>query len=819
MELTLDEALQKAIKAHKAGQVQEADRLYTAIIQAQPKHPDANHNRGVLAVGVGKVQEALPYFKTALEANSSIGQYWLSYIDALMKIGRLADAQTVFDQAKDKGAKGEAFDQLEQQLSEQGLWVNETNKQDPPSRLLQPIINLYTQGQMQQALSEASKMLEQFPNSVLLCNIAGSSNVGLMQFNAAIDIYKQALMIQPDHAGTYNNMGVAFNGRGDPEAAIHSYTQALKINPNLCEAYNNMGLALHSKGDLEPSVTSYKRALKIKPDYAEAYYNMGNVLTMKSDLEAAIDSYKKALNIKSDYPEAYANMANVLKGAVFAKPNVNMQKIIISILDLKSYVRPSEIFQASMSLLKFEPAIKNLLEQWSAGDVRQPLKSLISNLSEVPLLFRLMSLCPLADIELETALTSLRSALLLSISEISNSGEILPFQSALALQCFTNEYVYNQNDIETQALGALEASIEQVFLKGGQPSSQSILCLASYKALHEYEWSELLTMTTGIEEVFTRQVLEPKQEAQLKFDMPVLQKIANKVSAKVREQYEENPYPRWVNLRLRLDSAPIFKVIKELELRLFDNTINHCEAPNILIAGCGTGQHSIGTASRFKNSKVLAVDLSQSSLAYAKRKTEELGLQNIDYMQADILDLGKLDRKFDIIESVGVLHHMDEPMAGWRVLTDCLKLGGLMNIGLYSELARHDIVRVRKEISQSRIGSSDSAMKSFRIGVIRSKKAHHKSIVSSPDFYSLSELRDLLFHAQEHQFTIPQIQKCLDELDLNFCGFAAQGIVQDFKLTNTGANDPYDLSKWRSYEEANPSIFLGMYQFWCQKLA
>jgi thioredoxin-like negative regulator of GroEL len=62
MELTINQALQKAVEAHKAGKVQEADRLYTAILKAQPKHPDANHNMGVLAVGVGKVEQALPFF-------------------------------------------------------------------------------------------------------------------------------------------------------------------------------------------------------------------------------------------------------------------------------------------------------------------------------------------------------------------------------------------------------------------------------------------------------------------------------------------------------------------------------------------------------------------------------------------------------------------------------------------------------------------------------------------------------------------------------------------------------------------------------------
>ena len=80
MELTIDEALQKGIESHKAGKIEDAERIYSAILKAQPKHPDANYNMGALAVSVGKIQEALPLFKIALEANPSIGQYWLSYI-------------------------------------------------------------------------------------------------------------------------------------------------------------------------------------------------------------------------------------------------------------------------------------------------------------------------------------------------------------------------------------------------------------------------------------------------------------------------------------------------------------------------------------------------------------------------------------------------------------------------------------------------------------------------------------------------------------------------------------------------------------------
>jgi len=307
VELTLDEVLKKGIEAHKAGHAQEADRLYATILKANPKHPDANHNMGVLAVGVGNVQKALPFFKTALEIKPGVVQFWLSYVDALIKLGQIADAKAVFDQAKEKGAKGEAFDQLERRLSE-----SNTNPQDPPSDLLHSIITLYTQGQLQQALSDATEMLEKFPNSAVLYNIAGASNAGLMQFDAAVDSFKQLIKINPHYAEAYNNIGVALQDKGDPEAAIDSYKQALKINPDYAEAYYNMGVALNGKGDADSAVASYKKALKFKPDYTEAYNNMGVALHSKGDLDAAIDSCKQALKIKPDYAEAYNNIGNAL---------------------------------------------------------------------------------------------------------------------------------------------------------------------------------------------------------------------------------------------------------------------------------------------------------------------------------------------------------------------------------------------------------------------------------------------------------------------------------------------------------------------------
>ena len=187
-------------------------------------------------------------------------------------------------------------------------------------------------------------------------------------------------------------------------------------------------------------------------------------------------------------------------------------------------------------------------------------------------------------------------------------------------------------------------------------------------------------------------------------------------------------------------------------------------------------------------------------------------------MQADILDLGKLNKQFDIIESGGVLHHMNKPIAGWKVLTECLKPGGLMKIGLYSEIARQNIVKIKEEVRELNFGNSDAEMRLFRDMIIRSDKDHHKQVFTVPDFYSFSEVRDLLFHVKEYRFTIPHLKEYLDTLGLKFCGFDAKEIVSHFKQINTTKGDIYDLAKWQAYEEDNPRAFAEMYQFWCQKV-
>ena len=350
-----------------------------------------------------------------------------------------------------------------------------------------------------------------------------------------------------------------------------------------------------------------------------------------------------------------------------------------------------------------------------------------------------------------------------------------------------------------------------------KPEVIEILCFASYRPLHQYDWCQRLESLDNLEEVKKRLIEEPLLEKMIAKQISVLGEISDDVSLKVREQYEENPYPRWVKARVAITAKPIASICDDLKLQLYSENVKNVTAPSILIAGCGTGQHSIEAASRFSNCEVTAMDLSLASLAYAKRKTDELGFTNIDYLHADILHLHQTGRKFDIIESTGVLHHMDEPMAGWKILVDLLNPGGLMKIGLYSELARQQIVGVRKKIAFLGLGTSATEIRDFRELLAQSEIYDVKQLVASLDFFSLSNFRDLVFHVQEHRFTLPQIKNCLDKLGLKFCGFENNEVISNFKELHRTEADIYDLDLWHQFEERNPQAFAGMYQFWCQK--
>jgi len=275
--------------------------------------------------------------------------------------------------------------------------------------------------------------------------------------------------------------------------------------------------------------------------------------------------------------------------------------------------------------------------------------------------------------EVEKFFTKLRKTLLLQATSPDISEEIFPIQISLALHCFVNEYLFYESEAETELLLILEEKLKRQSENADAVNWFNVVTLASYRPLGNYDSIAMLTCPAPIQPIYTAHIDNMAEEMELRKSIPILNPIENETSIKVRQQYEENPYPRWINTRFEIRPRTISEIVEDSRLRISLEDIPSSSAPEVLVAGCGTGQHPLYTASKILDCKVLAVDLSLSSLAYAKRKTIELEILNVDYMQADLLELAMLGKQFDIVESVGVLHHLGDPVAGWRVLKECLK--------------------------------------------------------------------------------------------------------------------------------------------------
>jgi ubiquinone/menaquinone biosynthesis C-methylase UbiE len=240
---------------------------------------------------------------------------------------------------------------------------------------------------------------------------------------------------------------------------------------------------------------------------------------------------------------------------------------------------------------------------------------------------------------------------------------------------------------------------------------------------------------------------------------------------------------------------------------------------DVLIAGCGTGHHSIIFAQVLPGARILAVDLSMSSLCYAKQKTRAMGIDNIEYAQADILELGGLDRQFDIISSSGVLHHTADLEKGWRTLLRLLQPDGYMQVGIYSERAHRNVIAAQRWLAQRGFTPSVEGIRRARqeLAAAAATDAALASVLKFTDFYSTSEFRDLFLPTRMLRYTIPKIQAFLDANNLEFLGFSIRGEIREQFCARFSGPAEVDLRLWDEFEAEHPDTFKGMYEFWVQK--
>jgi tetratricopeptide (TPR) repeat protein/SAM-dependent methyltransferase len=754
------ETLEQALQHHRAGRFEDAEALYWRILENEPDQPEALHWLGVMELQRGHCQRAVELIQRALEGKPDYAEAHNNLGLALQEQQRLPEAERAFQRAV-RFAPADALVRL----------------------------NLGFTLKCQGKLTEA------------------------------VGAFEQACALSPDNPEALNEWGMVLRALGRLPEAIAAFERAIIAHPDAIECHRNLADALRADGKLDAAVQAYRQLLGLKPDLPQVLLDLGFTLQALGNAEEAVETFREARRLRPQSINARRGLAAALQMLNPADYQPTLE------VDLKACFAAPEVDAQELAAL----AANQLLHKYR---LRQRLtidpRGVLPDLTADELLHTLLTRTVNVDRELEQVLTVLRQLLFFdSLRSEQWPGPYIDLIATIGLQCFNNEYIFNTTTDEEQALDDLCGHCEQLLAAVNTspvPLERCIALSAMYAPLHTLAFAQTLAAlplqpwSVPVRSLIQRTLQEPLEERALAGEIESLSDIDDPVSVTVRAQYEEHPYPRWLELP-RIGKTNLRRHLQEL--------FPHFNPPDfldgrecMLVAGCGTGREPIAISLACELGEIVAVDLSRSSLAYALRMATKLGAHNIRFLHGDILALSQLQQRFHVVECGGVLHHMEEPLRGWRVLVDRVLPGGLMKIGLYSERARAAEALARAEIDRRGLKPCSRDIKSFRSSILRGEAGDSLGeLANGLDFYTLSACRDLLFHSTEHRFTLLQIEQALSDLGLSLVGFdlPMPHVTQRYREHNPHDTHLVDLRAWDRFEQQYPLAFAGMYVFWCQK--
>ncbi len=720
-------------------------------------------------------------------------------------------------------------------------------------------LKMHQSGNLDQAESLYGQVIAAEPRHFDALNLLGVIALQTNRAERAAELLGRAIAVSDKVADVHNNMGEVHRRLGRADSALTHFERATEIEPTFTAARLNLARMLILANRQDEALAQFRKVLESEPTNVQAKSAIADWLYLNGQLNEAAANYQETIIAAPTFVSAQVNLASIkLAQGDFAtaltiamrllqketlpqarllfadslaelRPVPNQPEIrrFLTAAIRETWARPSRLSAAASTLAKTNVVIANLLasikapnaKELDAGALLAPQS--IAALANDGLLIAHLETMEIADVELERALTVLRFLILnLAAAENAPIGpEHIQFCAALARQCYINNYVFTTSQIEIDLVAQLKTALTQSIANGKPLRPLMIIAFAAYRPLRDIAGAEALanaSLPSPIQGLVQQQVIEPATEQKLAAALPALTPIDDETSLAVRQQYEESPYPTWGTVEPVIASS-----FDERMQRMFPLTyVPIAKAnPGILIAGCGTGRQSIEAALSFPDAKLLAIDLSLASLGYAARKTQEMGIRNLEYAHADILRLSDISTDYDVIESSGVLHHLRDPLQGWDALLSRLRPGGAMRIGLYSKSARHNVNVARDFVQKGGYQSTPEGIRACRQTLVASKDPALQWMTYSTDFFTTSSCRDLLFHVQEHQFTLPEIKTYLARKNLTLLGFDSlpAAFFTDYRAKFPGDTAMTNLDHWHSFEEKHPQMFGGMYQFWIQK--
>ncbi len=534
----------------------------------------------------------------------------------------------------------------------------------------------------------------------------------------------------------------------------------------------------------------------------------------------AVERCSHALASRPDFPEAARLLAGLLQRYEFdAETDISPRGLEAAFAF--AYIDRQALCNGALAFLKCRPPLAEALARgradgWDAAAAlltRKGARLLRDRLFAAALIHGIV-----ADIEIEFLLTALRRRLLLSPTLLV-ARPVYEFACVLIRQCLNNEYVFFADEDERVCLGALNVDIDA--MSKGDPTAGSGLLLRSlYGPVHETLGREARAVDQvsprALRAVLRDELDARRIEAARADNVGRLTAVTDPTSRRVADQYTKDPYPRWLSLQAPEPGGAKDRMRVHFtadELAVIDG---RCD---VLIAGAGTGRQAVQSAIGYgSGSEVLAIDLSAPSLAYGARMADALGVANLRFAIGDIQCLDEIDSRFDVIECVGVLHHMVDPYAGWRALLGRLRPGGLMLIGLYSAISRRVIRAQSENPDWPGPNADDDGLRAYRRRLMLGGFGEDAfALTKTIDFFTKSGFRDLALHVSERTCAIPEIGDFMTAQGLEFHGFSLpDDTLRAYADAFPGDGPPGTLEHWWAFEQANPRTFSGMYLFWCR---